>query len=96
MIYIKARLDKAKFHCSELENLNDAYAAWGDRDEKCNLGIEKFGVDVDAFNMTAAPKSYLRCWIEDCDKPLLNKNDHVARSELSEKYGAWFYATLTM
>ena len=57
MIYIKARIDKAKFHCNELKNLNDAYAAWGDRDEKCNIGIEKFGVDVDAFNMTAAPKS---------------------------------------
>ena len=65
MIYTKARLDKSKVRRNNLENLNDACAAWGDEDEKFNLGLEKFGVDIDALNMPAVPKRYFRCWIED-------------------------------
>ena len=31
-------------------------------------------------------KRYFLCWIEDLNKPLLNKNDPVARAKLSVKY----------
>ena len=86
MIYTKARLNKAKVHYNELENLNDACAAWGDKDEKFNTGPEKFGVDVDALNMPSASKRYLRFRIEYWDKPLLKKNDPVSRENISEKY----------
>ena len=79
MVYTKARLNKAKFHRSLLEKLNDAYAAWGDEDKKFNLGLEKFGVDVDYLNITAVSKRYFHCWLEDWEKPLLKKNDPVSR-----------------
>ena len=36
--------------------------------------------------MLAALKRYLLCWIQHWVKPLLNKNDPVARAKLSEKY----------
>ena len=53
MIYKKSRLKKAKVHHNELANKNDACAAWGDEDEKFNLGLKKFGVDVDALKIPA-------------------------------------------
>ena len=59
--------------------MNDACATWGDEDEKFNLGIGKFGVDIDALKMLAVPKRYFCCWIEDWEKPLLKKSDPVAR-----------------
>ena len=65
MIYTNARLDKAKVHRDELKILNDACAAWGDQDENFNLGIETFGVDIDAFDIPAVLKHYFCCWIED-------------------------------
>ena len=54
--------------------------------EKFYLGLEKFGVDVDALNMTSAPKRYFHYLIEDWEKPLLKKNEPVARENLIEKY----------
>ena len=36
--------------------------------------------------MPDAPKRYFRCWIEEQEKPLLKKNNPVARSKLSDKY----------
>ena len=41
MIYTKERLDRAKIIATTLANLNDACAAWGDEDEKFNIGIDK-------------------------------------------------------
>ena len=69
-----------------MEKLNDACAAWGDKYEKCNPGLEKNGPDVDALNMTAAPKRYFCCYIEDWEKPLLKNNEPVAKAKLSDKY----------
>ena len=63
MIYAKARLDKAKVHRNKLKNLSDACAAWGDEYEKLSLGIEEFGVYVDALNMPAVLKQYFLCCI---------------------------------
>ena len=39
MIYTKARIDKAKVHCNELEKFNDVCAAWEYKYGKFNLGI---------------------------------------------------------
>ena len=38
-------------------------ATWVDEDEKFNLGIEKFGVDVDSLKMPVVPKRYFCCWL---------------------------------
>ena len=43
-------------------------------------------MEVDALNMVAVPKRYLRCWIEEWEKPLPKNNYPVARAKLSEKY----------
>ena len=86
MIYTKARLNKSKVHRGELEKLNDTCAAWGDKDEKFNIRLENFGVDVDSLKMPAVLKRYFRCWIEDWEKHHPKKNGPVARLELSEKY----------
>ena len=40
--------------------MNDACATWGDEDEKVDLKIVNFGVDVGAKNMPAVSKRYFR------------------------------------
>ena len=76
----------AKVYRYKLEKLNDACAAWRDKNEIFNLGLEKFGVDIDALKIVDVSKRYLRCWREDWENPLLKNNDPVARAKLSEKY----------
>ena len=58
VIYTKSRLENARVCCDEFSKLNDLCAAWGDKYEKFNLGLEKFGVDVDALKIPAVPKRY--------------------------------------
>ena len=48
----------AKVYRYKLEKLNDACAAWRDKNEIFNLGLEKFGVDIDALKITAVSRRY--------------------------------------
>ena len=86
MIYTKAKLDKAKVLRDEMDKIDSAVDAWGDEDEKFDLGLEKFGVDIEALKPPPVPKRLFRCWIEDWEAPLLKKNDPVAKAKLLEKY----------
>ena len=65
MIHTKAGLDNTKFHHNELEKLNYPCAAWGDEDEKFNIGLENFGVYVGALKTPSVPKRYFCFWLKD-------------------------------
>jgi len=69
-----------------MEKIKSAGVVWGDEDEKFDLGLEKFGVDLEALKPPSVPKRHFRCWIEDWEQPLLKKNDPVAKARLLEKY----------
>ena len=71
--------------------MNDVCAAWRDKCEKFNLGIEKFGVDIDDLKISAAPKRCFRFLIEYWMNPPLKKNCSVARAKLSEKFLGLFF-----
>ena len=58
MVYTKVRLNKEEFHRDELTKLNDVFTAWGDKDKRFNLWIERFCIDVDALKIPSIPKQY--------------------------------------
>ena len=58
IIYTKARLNREKIHRNELEKLNDACAACGDKYEKFYLRLEKFGVYTDSLKIPAGSERY--------------------------------------
>ena len=61
-------------------------ALWGEEDEAFDLGLEKFGVDIDAIrNTPTVPKRIFRGWIEDWEVPLFTQNDAVAKMRLLQK-----------
>ena len=63
-------------------------ALWGDEDERFDLQLEQFGIDVEEVKKKEeAPKRMFRCWIEEWEKPILKKNDAVAKMKLLTKYG---------
>lgn len=84
------RLDRAQKQRVALEKIDcrEKGALFGEEDERFDLGLEKFGVDVDALKDTpTAPLRKFRCWLEEWEKPLLKQNDAVAKMKLLQKYG---------
>ena len=67
IIFTSYKLNKVRMHRREMEKLNcvNAKALWGDEDERFNLELENYSVDLDAINETpTCPKRVFRCWIE--------------------------------
>jgi len=65
----------------------DKHALWGEEDERFDLALDKFGVNVSALRvLPSAPKRILRCWVEDWEKECIKKNDAVAKMKLLQKY----------
>lgn len=84
ILYTTARLEEARIKRAEREAEGTLF---GDEDIKCELGLEKFGVDVEELTGAGtAPKRIFNAWIEDWEKPLLKKNDPVAEMKLLQKY----------
>ena len=62
---------------------------WGDKDIEYDLGLEKWGVQVEA---PVAKARTFNAWLEDWEKELLKKDDPVAEAKLMNKYcGLMFY-----
>jgi hypothetical protein len=51
-----------------------------------DLGLTKYGVDVEDMQHPLAPARIFRGWIEDWEVPLLKKNDQVVEAKLLTKY----------
>jgi hypothetical protein len=76
----------------EKPNRVNAGALWGDEDERFNLELENFGVDLDAVNETPiCTKRMFRCWIEKSEKPLLKENKALAKIWLLGRYGGLLF-----
>ena len=71
----------------ELIDCKHKYALWGDEDAAFDLGLDKFGVDIEAINSTpTCPRQIFRCWFEDWELPLISNKSAVAKIRLLEKY----------
>ena len=64
----------------------NAWALWGDEDERFNLELEKCSVGLDAINETLTfPKRVFHCCIRKLEEPLLKKNKVVTKIQLLGK-----------
>ena len=59
---------------------------FNDDDINFDLGLEKYGVDVEELENANAYKRHFNGWIEEWEIPLLKKNDAVAEARLLKKY----------
>ena len=61
-------------------------ALWGDEDERFDLGLTKFGVDICALQeVPSAHRRVFRCWLEDWEKEAIKTPGAVAKTKLLEK-----------
>ena len=87
IIYTPARIDEARVKAEAMENASgDREIAWNDDDTSFDLQLEKFGVDTDALTTTLIPKRRFFCWVEEWEKPFLEKNNIVSMTRLLQKY----------
>ena len=86
-LYTSSNLRRARIKRAELEKTDctSKEARWGDEDEHFDLGLEKWGVDIDALKQAAVPRRLLRCWIESWENTM--ENTPVMRQKLLAKYG---------
>ena len=89
IISTSTKLSNTRIERQALEKADskDKRALWGDEDERFDLQLEKFGVDVETIATKEKLKHLFKCWIEDWEKPLLKTNDAVAKMKLLQKYG---------
>ena len=65
---------------------------WNDDDVNFDIGLEKWGVDVDDLQKKTIPERTFNAWIEDWENAILKHNDTVSEARLLEKYkGLCFY-----
>jgi hypothetical protein len=67
----------------EKPNCDTPDALWGDDDEKFDLGLEKWGVNVEELKKPL--RGLFKCWVEDWEN-VLDKGD-VMRTKFLVKYG---------
>jgi hypothetical protein len=77
-----ASMHKARIGREEAEKLDHNISSkfWTDVDVEYDLGITKYGVDVEDLQHPLAPARIFRGWIEDWEVPLLKKNDQVVEA----------------
>ena len=83
------KLNSAQIMRERLEKIDCQHksALWGDKDLAFDLGLEKFGLDINAIrNTPTVPERIFRGWIEDWEKELFTVNDAVAKYKLLQKY----------
>jgi hypothetical protein len=64
-------------------------ACWGDEDEQFELGLLKWGVDVEGLKKSVGPQRLFNCWIEDWENVM--DNGAVMRTRLLNKYGGMVF-----
>ena len=59
---------------------------WNDDNTSFDLQLEKFGVDTNALATTLIPKRWSCCWVEEWEKPFLEKNNVISMTHLLQNY----------
>jgi hypothetical protein len=80
-------MHKARIRQEEAEKLDHNISSkfWTDVDVEYDLGLTKYGVDVEDLQHPLAPARFFRGWIEDWEVPLLKNNDQVVEAKLLTK-----------
>jgi hypothetical protein len=69
----------------ERPNCETPDALWGDDDEQFDLGLEKWGVNVEELKKPLGPRRVFKCWMEYWEN-VMDKGD-VMRTKFLVKYG---------
>jgi hypothetical protein len=96
IIFGAVSMHKARIGREEAEKLDHKISSkfWTDIDVEYDLGLTKYGVDVEDLQHPLAPARIFRGWIEDWEVPLLKRNDQVVEAKLLTKYhGLKLYCT---
>ena len=83
------KLNKARIKCQDLEKLTctSSNALCGEEDERFDLVLANFGVNVEAIlNSPTVPIRLFHCWIETWEEPLLKTNNVTSKIRLLQKY----------
>eukprot|EP00804_Cyclotella_cryptica_P008222 CCRYP_015153-RA/>CCRYP_015153-RA protein AED:0.20 eAED:0.16 QI:0/0/0/1/1/1/3/0/316 len=64
-------------------------ACWGEEDEQFELGLLKWGVDVEELKKQVGPRRLFKCWIKDWE--IVMDNLAVMRTRLLKKYGGMVF-----
>lgn len=64
-------------------------ACWGDEDEQFELGLMKWGVDLEGLKKPLGPRRLFKCWIEEWED--VKDNSAVMRTKLLAKYGGMMF-----
>jgi hypothetical protein len=59
---------------------------WNEDDFQ-DLGLTKYGIDVEEITQRKKPSKIFRAWLEDWEKEILTTNDPVNEAKLLQKYG---------
>lgn len=86
-LYTSANIRRARIKRDELEkpNCDTPDALWGDDDEQFDLGLEKWGVNIEELKKPLGPRRVFKCWVEDWEN-VMDKGD-VMRTKFLVKYG---------
>jgi hypothetical protein len=95
-IFGAATMQKGSIGREDTDNLdhNISLKFWTYVDVEYDLGLTKYGVDVEDLQHPLPPERISRGWIEEWEVPLLNNNDQVVEAKLLPKYhGLKLYCT---
>jgi hypothetical protein len=81
-------MHKARIGQEEAEKLDHNISSkfWTDVGVEYDLGLTKYGFDVEYLQHPLPPTRFFRGWIEDWEVPLLKKNDQFVEAKLLTKY----------
>ena len=86
-LYTSSNIRRARIKRKELEKPDcmSPQACWGGDDEQFDLGLEKWGVDVETLKKPVGPRRLFRCWVEEWENVM--DQGAVMREKLLTKYG---------
>ena len=90
-LYTSSNICRARIKREELEkpDCTSHQAVWGDDDEQFDLGLEKWGVDVDSLKKPLGPRRLFRCWVEEWEN--IMDQGAVMREKFLTKYGGLIF-----
>ena len=95
-LYTASNIRRARIKKSENEKTDclSKDACWGDEDEQFELGLLKWGVDVEELKKPVGPQRLFKCWVEDWENVM--DNGAVMRTRLLKKYGGMVFDDIDM
>lgn len=86
-LYTASNINRARIMRQELERSDclQKQACWGVEDEEFDLGLTKWGIDVQELKAPVGPRRVFMAWSEDWENVM--DNGAVMRTKLLNKYG---------